>query len=212
MNIIFLGAPGSGKGTQTKLIAADKNIPVISTGDIFRKTAAESTEFGKKVAGLINAGSFVPDEIVIEVVKNRLSKPDCTNGFILDGFPRTLKQAGELEKWLASTGKKIDAAVVLDVEEKSIIQRLSSRKICKVCKKEYNTVTLPPKKDGICDLCGGELFQRADDTEDTVKHRLAVYKEQTRPLIEYYKKKNIIIEIDGNRTVSAISSEIKSVL
>lgn len=175
---------------------------------MFRKTASANTILGRKVASLINNGSFVPDEVVIEIVKNRLLEADCKNGFLLDGFPRTLVQGQELDKWLASIGKKIDKVIFLDISEKNVIERLSTRMICKVCKKEYNIVTLPPKKEGVCDVCGGELFQREDDKEETIKHRLAVYRSQTQPLIEYYRKQGILFTVDGNKTVPEISAAI----
>jgi len=212
MNLIFFGAPGAGKGTQTKIVSREKGIPVISTGDIFRKTAASDTELGKKVAALINNGSFVPDEIVIEIVKVRLSENDCKNGFLLDGFPRTLVQGQVLDSWLESKSKKIDKVIFLDVSEKNVIDRLASRMVCRVCKREYNTVTMPPKKSGICDVCGGELFQREDDKEETIKHRLSVYRAQTQPLIEYYRKKGIVYTVDGNKSVPDISAQILSLL
>jgi len=208
MNLIFFGAPGAGKGTQTKIVSGKKNIPVISTGDIFRKTASSSTELGQKVASLINNGKFVPDDIVIEIVKNRLSEDDCKKGFLLDGFPRTIVQGQELDKWLVSKGKKIDKVIFLDISEKNVIGRLASRMVCKVCKREYNIVTLPSKEEGICDICGAALFQREDDKEETIKHRLAVYRMQTQPLIEYYREKGILYTVDGNKTVPEISAEI----
>ena len=212
MNLIFFGAPGAGKGTQTKIISAKKNIPAISTGDMFRKTASANTILGRKVASLINNGSFVPDEVVIEVVKNRLLEDDCKNGFLLDGFPRTLVQGQELDKWMASIGKKIDKVIFLDISEENVIMRLSTRMICRVCKKEYNTVSLPPKKTGVCDVDGGELFQREDDKEETIKHRLAVYRSQTQPLIEYYREQGILFTVDGNKTVPEISAAISELI
>ena len=212
MNLIFFGAPGAGKGTQTKIVSREKHIPVISTGDIFRKTAVSGTELGNRVAALINNGKFVPDDIVIEVVKNRLSEEDCLGGFILDGFPRTLVQGQELDKWLASLGKKIDKVIFLDVSEENVIGRLATRLVCGNCKREYNSVTLPPKKKGICDVCGGELIQRADDKEETIRHRLSVYRAQTQPLIEYYRKKNIVYTDDGNKSVPEISAAVLELL
>lgn len=212
MNLIFFGAPGAGKGTQTKIVSARFNVPVISTGDIFRKTATSGTELGKKVAELINNGRLVPDDVVMEVVAARLAEGDCKNGFLLDGFPRTLVQGRELDKYLEARKQKIDKVIFLDVSEENVVSRLSTRRICRVCKHEYNIVSVPPKKEGICDICGGELYQRQDDKEETIRHRLSVYRQQTQPLIEYYRGKNILVTVDGNRPVKDISSEILGLL
>lgn len=186
-NLIFLGRPGSGKGTYSTKVAKELNIPHISTGDIFRENIKKQTELGKQVQQLVKEGKLVPDEIVNKIAKKRLEEPDCQNGFILDGYPRTIQQAKTLEEY-----KKIDKVLNIDVPEEVIIRRITTRRVCKNCGEVYNILTLKPKQEGICDKCGGELYQRADDTEEAVKIRLKEYEELTQPLIKYYKNKNIL--------------------
>ncbi|OGS46649.1 MAG: adenylate kinase [Elusimicrobia bacterium RIFOXYD2_FULL_34_15] len=212
MNLIIFGAPGAGKGTQGEFVSKSKSIPAISTGDMFREAVASKSELGKKVSSIMSKGALVPDSIVLKLVEERLRKDDCKSGFLLDGFPRTLPQAKGLEEILARSNKKIDKVISLEVSEESIIKRLSSRRICKNCGRKYNLETLPPKKEGICDNCGGELFQREDDTASTIKHRLSVYFIETQPLIEYYKNQNILQTVNGNKSVPEISAEIAALL
>ncbi len=191
MRLIIFGPPGSGKGTYSSMLAPKLGIVHISTGDIFREMAKEDTELGRKVAEILKKGELVPDEIVIEIVRERISKEDCKNGFILDGFPRTIPQAEALEKMT-----KVDKVINLVVPEEVIIARLSARRVCKNCGAIYNLRTLPPKKDGICDKCGGELYQREDDKPEVIKERLRVYEEQSKPLLEFYRGKIPIVEVE----------------
>jgi len=190
MKKIFLGAPGAGKGTAASRIAPIKNIPHISTGDLFRNNLKNNTEVGLKAKEFMDKGELVPDEVVIEMVKERMTEPDCENGFILDGFPRTLKQAEMLKEILP-----IDAVINIDVPDEIVIQRLCSRITCKDCGKIFNLTSLPPKQEGICDSCEGELYQRDDDKEEVIQNRLSIYKEQTQPLIDFYKNLGLISEV-----------------
>jgi adenylate kinase len=193
MRLIIFGPPGSGKGTYSSRIAPKLNIPHISTGDIFREIAKSETPLGKEVAKYLGKGELVPDKIVIEILKERINKEDCKNGFILDGYPRTIPQAEALEKMV-----KIDKIINLIVPEDVIIQRLSTRRICKRCGSIFNIKTLPPKKEGICDHCGGELYQREDDKPEVIRERLQVYQKQTEPLLRFYEGKIPIINIECN--------------
>jgi adenylate kinase len=193
MKLIIFGPPGSGKGTYSSRIAPKFKIPHIATGDIFREIAKSETSLGKKVADYLNKGELVPDNIVIEILKERISKEDCKNGFILDGYPRTIQQAEALEKIT-----KIDKIINLVVPEDVIIQRLSTRRVCKKCGSIFNILTLPPKKEGICDNCGGELYQREDDKPEVIRERLKVYQRQTEPLLNFYKGRVPIVNIECN--------------
>ena len=188
MKLIIIGAPGSGKGTQTSRLKSKFNVPMISTGDIFRKAIKDGSELGKKIKKYLDSGKLVPDETVIEVIKNRIGKPDCENGFILDGFPRTLEQAKALDKIV-----EIDACINLSVPKEIIVERLSARRTCKTCGEIYNLLVLKPKREGICDKCGGALYQRDDDKESIIEERFRVFEKQTEPLLEYYSKKIPIV-------------------
>jgi len=212
MNLILLGPPGGGKGTQAKRIVEKYGIPQISTGDMFREAVAKGTELGKKAKEYMDRGELVPDDIVIGIVKERLSQPDCEKGFILDGFPRTLKQAEALDEILEEMNKKIDAVININVPDEEIIKRIVYRRTCKNCGAVYNLIYSPPKEDNKCDKCGGELYQRDDDKEETVRERLRVYKEQTQPLIDYYKKKGILYEVDGTKSIDEVWKQIESIL
>ena len=194
MKLVIFGPPGSGKGTYASRLKSKLNIATISTGDIFREAVKQGTELGKKVKEYLDSGQLVPDETVIEAVRNRIAKPDCEKGFILDGFPRTVEQAKALE-----TAVKIDAVINLLVSEEIIIERLSNRRTCKNCGEIYNLKTLKPKKEGICDKCGGPLIQRKDDTISVIKERFQVFEKQTRPLIKHYKNKTPLVNIACNR-------------
>lgn len=204
MRLILLGPPGSGKGTQGVLLSQYFGIPQISTGDIFRKAVAENTPLGKKVKEYMDRGELVPDELVVEIVKERITQEDCKNGYILDGFPRTVKQAEMFE----NMGGKIDAVLYIYAPDEEVIKRISGRRTCEKCGAVYNVYFNPPKIEGICDKCGGKLVQRDDDKEEVVRNRLEVYKEKTKPLIEYYKKRNILKEIDGVGSVEEIFERI----
>lgn len=212
MNLILLGPPGAGKGTQAKMVAAKFKLPHISTGDMFRETAQSGSELGKKLQSYMSAGKLVPDDVVIEVVKTRLSQPDTKNGFLLDGFPRTVPQAQALDRILADKQEKIDDVVSLSVNEDEIVKRLSSRRVCAGCGASYNTLTQPPKIENVCDLCGGQVVQRADDTAATVRNRLHVYNEQTSPLIAYYAKQGVLREVNGSRPVEEVFKNICEVI
>lgn len=212
MNLILLGAPGAGKGTQAKLIVEKYGIPQISTGDMLREAVAKGTELGKKAKEYMDRGELVPDEVVIGIVKERLKQPDCEKGFILDGFPRTLKQAEELDKMLEELGKKIDAVINVHVPEEEVVKRIVNRRTCKNCGAVYHLIYNPPKEEGKCDKCGGELYQRDDDKEETVRARYKVYKEQTEPLIEYYSKKGLLYTVDGTKSIEEVFEEIQKIL
>ncbi|MBO8182591.1 MAG: adenylate kinase [Archaeoglobus sp.] len=212
MNLILLGGPGAGKGTQAKLIVSKYNIPQISTGDMLREAVAKQTELGKKAKEYMDRGELVPDEVVIGIVKERLAQPDCEKGFILDGFPRTLKQAEALDKILEELGKKIDAVINIAVPEDEIVKRIVNRRTCKKCGAVYHLIYNPPKEPGKCDKCGGELYQRDDDKEETVKERIRVYKAQTEPLIDYYSKKGLVYNVDGTKSIEGVFEEIKKIL
>jgi adenylate kinase len=197
LRTVLLGPPGAGKGTQAVRIVEKYNVPHISTGDIFRENIKNGTELGKKAQEYMNKGELVPDDLVIEIATTRLLADDCKNGFLLDGFPRTVYQAEKLDAFLEEHGMKLDKVIDIEVEKEELITRLTGRRVCKACGASYHVVNIPPKTEGICDNCGGELFQRADDTIETVENRIEVYIEQTMPLVDYYKKADNIVEIDG---------------
>lgn len=214
MNLILLGGPGAGKGTQAKKLIDKFGIPQISTGDILRAAVKEGTEMGRKAKDFMDAGKLVPDEVVIGIIKDRLALPDCKKGFILDGFPRTVPQAEALDKVLASLGSKIDHVVSIDVDEEALVNRLTGRRTCKsaVCGQMYHVKFTPPKKDMVCDKCGSELYQRADDNETTVRSRLATYNQATKPLIDYYSKKGLVRPIAGVGSIEDIFNKIVTIL
>ncbi len=209
--IIFLGPPGAGKGTHAKEVSQTLNIPHISTGDIFREHVKNQTELGIKVKSYLDSGSLVPDELVWEVVKDRISKEDCKNGFILDGFPRTIPQAEMLEKYLKEKNAVIKV-IYLDASDELVIKRLSARRVCKNCGAIYNLISMPPKKDGICDICGGELYQRSDDKPEVIKQRLETYYKETQPLIDYYRNKGIMYTISAEKEREEVLNEIIKVI
>ncbi len=211
MNIILLGPPGAGKGTQAKKIAENYRIPHISTGDILRENISNNTSLGIKAKSYMSRGELVPDELLITIIKDRLSRQDCANGFLLDGYPRTIPQADALQMILTESNKKIDAVLNIEVDDEELIKRLSGRRMCK-CGASYHVIFNPPEKTGICNLCKGKLYQRDDDKEDAIKNRLIVYKKQTQPLIEYYDVKGLIRTIDGGKEIPQIFEDIKKVL
>lgn len=212
MKIIMLGAPGAGKGTQAKLIAEKYQIPHISTGDIFRANIKEGTELGMKAKSYMDAGGLVPDELVIDLVVDRLTWEDAKNGYVLDGFPRTIPQAEALTKALAEKGEKIDAAIDIDVPDENIINRMGGRRACVSCGATYHIVNIPPKVEGKCDKCGADLILRDDDKPETVKNRLEVYHEQTQPLIDYYKAEGVLKEVDGTVDMNDVFNAIVQIL
>lgn len=212
MKIIMLGAPGAGKGTQAKMIADKYGVPHISTGDIFRANIKEGTELGKKAKTYMDQGLLVPDELVVDLVVDRVKNPDCEKGYVLDGFPRTIPQAECLDKALAEMKDSMDYAINIDVPDENIITRMGGRRACVGCGATYHVVNIPPKKEGICDRCGGELILRDDDKPETVKKRLDVYHEQTQPLIDYYTKKGIIKDVDGTQQMDDVFNAIVKIL
>ena len=212
MKIIMLGAPGAGKGSQASRIANEYHLPHISTGDIFRANLKEETELGKQAKSFMDKGELVPDDITIAMLLDRIHKEDCKNGYILDGFPRTIPQAEALKEALAKQGEKIDLALDVEAPDDLIIKRTAGRRTCPNCSAIYHTETLKPKKEGICDLCGAELVQRKDDNEETVKNRLKIYHEMTEPLISYYKKENILEEVDGMEKLDAVFEKVKEII
>ena len=212
MNLILLGPPGAGKGTQAAKIIEKYNIPHISTGDIFRKNISEGTRLGKKAKEYMDKGELVPDSLVIEIATDRLTEDDCKNGFLLDGFPRTVEQAVALDAFLGEHGKKIDHVLDIDVPKEELMTRLIGRRVCKNCGATYHVTNMPPKIEGICDKCGGELMQRADDTESTVENRIEVYNKQTKPLLNYYDKLGNIAHLDGSIGLEKLFAQIVGIL
>lgn len=212
MKIIMLGAPGAGKGTQAKQIAEKYSIPHISTGDIFRANIKQGTELGKKAKTYMDQGLLVPDELTCDLVMDRIQQEDCKDGFVLDGFPRTIPQAEALDAALTKIGQKMDFAIDVDVPDENIINRMSGRRACLNCGATYHIVSIPPKKEGVCDTCGNELVLREDDKPETVKKRLDVYHAQTQPLIEYYTKQGILKSVDGTQPMEDVFAAIVTVL
>lgn len=212
MRLVLLGAPGAGKGTQAKMLIEKYKIPQISTGDILRKAVADSTPLGKEAKVIMDKGELVPDKIVLGLVEERVKQDDCKKGFILDGFPRNTAQAEALDKMLNAMGLPIDSALSVDVPKDDLMKRLTGRRTCKNCQQMYNVYYSPPKKDVVCDKCGGELFQRGDDKEDTIKKRLDVYDAQTAPLIDYYNKKGILKSVMGVGNIDEIFNKVCALL
>ncbi|MGI6766120.1 MAG: adenylate kinase [Lentihominibacter sp.] len=212
MNLILLGPPGAGKGTQAAKIIEKYNIPHISTGDIFRENIKNGTELGKKAQEYMNAGKLVPDELVVEIATDRLDKDDCKDGFLLDGFPRTVFQAEELDKYLAAKGSKIDNVLNLEVNREELMARLTGRRICSNCGASYHVINIPPKKEGICDICGSEIVQRKDDNEETAANRIEVYNNETKPLVDYYERAGNIVHIDGTIGLENVFNIISGII
>lgn len=212
MKLIMLGAPGAGKGTQAKKISAKYEIPHISTGDIFRANIKGGTELGMKAKAFMDQGQLVPDEITIGMLLDRIKEDDCKNGYVLDGFPRTIPQAESLTKALTELGDKIDWAVNVDVPDENIISRMSGRRACLGCGQTYHIVYNAPKQEGVCDACGETLVLRDDDKPETVKKRLEVYHEQTQPLIDYYKAAGVLAEVDGTKDLENVFQDIVKIL
>ena len=212
MKIIMLGAPGAGKGTQAKKIAAKYQIPHISTGDIFRANIKNGTELGKKAKTYMDQGLLVPDELTCDLVVDRIQQPDAANGYVLDGFPRTIPQAEALDKALAANNEAVDFAINVEVPDENIINRMSGRRACVGCGATYHIQFNAPKVEGVCDTCGEKLILRDDDKPETVKNRLSVYHEQTQPLIDYYSKKGVLAEVDGTQSMDDVFNAIVNVL
>lgn len=212
MRLVLLGAPGAGKGTQAKKLIEKYGIPQISTGDLLRAAVSAGTQLGKEAKSYMDKGELVPDRVVLGMVEERLKQDDCKKGYILDGFPRNVAQAEALDKMLSDLGMSLDAALSVDVPFDDLMKRLTGRRTCKSCGQMYNVYYNPPKKEGVCDKCGGELFQRDDDKEETIKKRLEVYNSQTAPLIEYYAKKGILKSVNGTGSIDEIFNNICKVL
>ena len=212
LNIVLLGPPGAGKGTQAELIVKKYNIPQISTGDIFRANIKGGPELGKKAQSYMDKGELVPDELVVDLVRDRLNQDDCADGFMLDGFPRTVFQAEELDKMMTERNLSITKVLNIDVEASMLIDRIAGRRVCRSCGATYNINTKPTAKEGICDVCGGEVYQRADDNRDTVENRISVYNSQTAPLVEDYTKAGNLATINGDQPMDSVFSDIVKVL
>lgn len=212
MKIVLLGPPGAGKGTQAKSISNRYSIPHISTGDIFRKNISEETPLGIEAKQYIDNGQLVPDEVTINMVKDRLTWEDCKNGYLLDGFPRTVAQAEALQEFLDSRNENLDTALCIEVPSSFILERMTGRRVCLSCGASYHIKLNPPAVDGVCDVCGNNIIQRKDDVEETVKERLDVYERQTQPLIDFYKEKNLLSTVDGTKAINEVFEGICDIL
>ncbi len=212
MKIIMLGAPGAGKGTQAKMIAEKYQVPHVSTGDIFRANIKNGTELGKEAKKYMDQGLLVPDELTVKILLDRIAKDDCKNGYVLDGFPRTIPQAEVLDKALSEMGDGIDYAINVDVPDENIVRRMSGRRACLACGATYHIAHIPPKKEGICDTCGQELVLRDDDKPETVLNRLKVYHDQTQPLIDFYAAKGVLKNVDGTVDMKDVFAAIVDIL
>lgn len=212
MKIILMGGPGAGKGTQANPLVDRYNFPHISTGDMFRAAIKEGTALGLKAKSYMDAGGLVPDEVTIGIVEERLAQPDCKEGFLLDGFPRTLAQGNALADILDRLGMKLDGVINIEVDEKVLIPRLTGRRVCRKCGSSFHMIFNPPKQEGVCDQCGGELYQRSDDTVETAKNRLSVYNSQTEPLISFYEEKGLLKRINGDQPIDKVFEDIVKAL
>ncbi len=212
MQIVLFGPPGAGKGTQAKFLSEEFNIPHISTGDILRENVKKGTALGMKAKSYMDKGELVPDQLLNDLVRSRLEEPDTKKGFLLDGYPRTIPQAKALDEIMDDLNRVLDAVVNIDVGTSALVRRLSGRRICKGCGASYHVDFNAPKVKDICDTCAGELYQRADDREEAIKNRLAVYKKQTQPVLDYYKKKGVLIDIDGDREIDEVKADVINAL
>ena len=208
MFFILLGAPGAGKGTQADIIVKEMSLPHVASGDLFRHALKNGTDLGKQAESYMKAGQLVPDEITIKMILERIAKDDCMSGCVFDGFPRTLKQAKALDAALEKQGKSIEKAIYIEVPESVLLDRLTGRWVCRTCQSPFHQQNQPPKKEGVCDKCEGELYQRADDKEETIKERLKVYFAQTMPLLEYYEKKGRLFKCNGNQHIDEVGKDI----
>jgi adenylate kinase len=212
MDVILLGPPGAGKGTQAKMMTEKWRIPQVSTGDILRAAVREGTQLGLEAKGFMDEGGLVPDSVVIGIIEERIKEPDAADGFILDGFPRTIAQAEALEKILSDNDRKIEHVISIEVDDEELVTRLTGRRMCKSCGESFHMVFNQPSVENVCDACSGELYQRDDDQEDTIRQRLEVYHEQTSPLIEYYRERGGLREVDGAGSISDIFDQIAAKL
>jgi adenylate kinase len=212
MYIVMLGAPGAGKGTQADILSQEMDLPHIASGDLFRQALEKRTNVGLSAKGYMDKGELVPDEITIKMILERIDRPDCASGCLFDGFPRTLQQAKVLDKALEDKGKSIDRAIYIEVPNGELVKRLSGRWLCRACQTPYHITNSPPRTPGKCDKCSGELYQRPDDREETVKERLSVFFAQTVPILDYYKKQGKLVRVDGNLEMQGVAREIVSAL
>ena len=209
MRVIFLGPPGAGKGTQARELARAEGVPQIATGEMLREAVAAGTPLGREAKRVMESGALVPDDVMIGLIAERLRQPDAARGFILDGFPRTIAQAEALDRLLKDLGQSLDVVVYFDVSPPELLRRLTGRRLCRQCQTAYHVVSAPPRRPGICDRCGGELYQRDDDSEATVRHRLDVYARQTAPLLDYYRGRGLLTTVNGEGSVEAIGATIR---
>jgi adenylate kinase len=210
--VVLLGPPGSGKGTQAKRLVEELGIPHVSSGDLFRHHLSEGTELGKRANSYMEKGELVPDDVTVDMVIDRISRPDCEEGVILDGFPRTLTQAEALDRELKRRGQRITIAPLIKVRDEEVTRRLTARRVCEDCGAVYNLIFNPPEAEGVCDLCGGDLYQREDDNPETVRHRLYTYYKETSPLIGYYFARDLLVEIDGEQTVEEVYQDLREAI
>ncbi len=208
--IVLIGAPGAGKGTQAARLREFLNLPHVASGDLFRENLKNQTELGLKAKAYMDRGELVPDDVTIAMVMERLSRPDCANGVLLDGFPRTIAQAEALDRALDATGRKISVVPYIAVPDEALVERLSGRWLCRTCGESYHTLFNPPRRAGACDKDGGELYQRDDDKPETVRNRLKVYWQQTSPLIDYYRHRSVLVEVNGDQDIDAVEADLKA--
>jgi adenylate kinase len=208
--IVLIGAPGAGKGTQAARLRELLNLPHVASGDLFRENLKNQTELGLKAKSYMDRGELVPDDVTIAMVMERLSRPDCANGALLDGFPRTIAQAEALDQALAATGRKIGVVPYIAVPDEALVERLSGRWLCRVCGESYHTLFCPPRRAGVCDKEGGALYQRDDDKPETVRNRLKVYWQQTSPLIDYYRRRGVLVEVNGDQAIETVEADLKA--
>jgi adenylate kinase len=212
MRLVFLGPPGAGKGTQAKALAGEWGVPQVATGEILREAVKAGTPLGQKAKQIMESGALVPDDVMVGIIADRLRQPDAGGGFILDGFPRTIAQAEALDRLLKDLGQKLDAVVYFDVAEPELLRRLTGRRLCRQCQTAFHMVSAPPRRAGVCDRCGGELYQRDDDSEATVRHRLEVYARQTAPLLDHYRGRGLLTSVKAEGDVGAITDTIRRVV
>jgi adenylate kinase len=212
VRVAFLGPPGAGKGTQARDLAGARAVPHVATGDMLREAVAEATPLGREAKGYMDRGALVPDDVIIAMIAERLRRPDAQSGFLLDGFPRTIPQAEGLERLLKDLGQPLERVIYFDVAEPELLRRLTGRRVCRACGHSFHVVSNPPRRDGVCDVCGGELYQRADDSEATVRNRLRVYREQTAPLLEWYTGKGLLATVQGEGSIEDIGRRVQDAL